>query len=324
MMELLTLTKKGLYCPQGDFYIDAHKKVPINVVTHGHTDHARSGSDLYIATPETCSLIQMRYKKAVTEPLTYTEQRNINGVTISLHPAGHVLGSAQIRIEYEGHVWLVTGDYKRQNDPTCAPFEIVKCDVMITEATFGDPKYEWPDATKIFDSAANWIKKNKKDNITSVLQGYSLGKAQRVLRELEQRGIEKIKVHEQIHEINEIYRQHGHKLENAQLLDNVSSGDVLLMPPGSKIDLEVHESAFFSGWILHSPWSAKQAQGFIISDHADFPELIRTALESGAKRVLTTHGFTRELAHALKKHGLASYPLDEKPLQQKITEFLYL
>ena len=216
----------------------------------------------------------------------------------------------------------MTGDFKRHHDPTCAPFEQLKCDVLVTEATFGHESYEWPSPDKIFNAAATWIKKNQKEGISSVLSCYSLGKAQRILMELEQRGINEVFVSEKIADFNSSYKTHGFALSNAIDYANQSApGTVIMISPGTTQHTlpENAEKAFFSGWV--NPNSPFKVRGFAISDHADFPGLIETAQQSGAKRVLTIYGHTHELSRALRARGIASEPF-EKPLSQlKLSEF---
>lgn len=324
---MLTLTKRGIFSPNGKFTIDGRNPEGINIVTHGHTDHLKSGSKVYLATPETCSIIKSRYKKAQVQALEYNKPLSINNTTISLHPAGHVLGSAQIRVEDQGAVWVVTGDYKRQSDPTCEPFETIKCDVLITEATFGHPAYEWPDEETVLNSAAVWIKKNAKEKVTSLLHCYSLGKAQRILTELEKRGIHKIQVHNAIHSVNQSYRLHGQKLANShEITGEVEPGSVIMLASGAdSLELGNHEieEAYFSGWALptgEKKWFSNK-RGFVISDHADFPALIKTVQESNAKKVLTMHGYTKELAYHLKKQGIDAAPFEQPKIQQLIENF---
>ncbi|MEK6899252.1 MAG: hypothetical protein AABW79_04110 [Nanoarchaeota archaeon] len=322
---MLQLTKRGIFSPEGKFTIDGRNPKGINIVTHGHTDHLKSGSKLYLATPETCSIIKSRFKKAQVQELRYGKQITIENTKVSLHPAGHVLGSAQVRIESGNNISVVTGDYKRQPDPTCKPFELVKCHTLITEATFGHPVYEWPEENLVLNSAAFWIKKNQKENITSIIHCYSLGKAQRILTELEARGIKKIYVQESIETFNHTYRKHGHKLANAHSLNKAKVGSVIMLSSKSELELEGEkEEAYFSGWAL--PTSEKKwfssKRGFVISDHADFPTLIKTALESEAKQVLTMHGYTRELSHELRKLGLESSPFEQPKMQHLIEQFL--
>lgn len=324
---MLTITKRGIFSPQGKFTIDGRNPEGLNIVTHAHTDHLKRGSKLYIATPETCSIIKSKFKKALVQPLPYRKQITLDGVKISLHPAGHVFGSAQVRVEYQDSVWVVTGDYKRQADPTCIQFEPVKCNVLVTEATFGHPSYEWPDENAVLNSAAFWIKKNAKEKVTSMLQCYSLGKAQRILTELEKRGISKIYVQDTIHSINESYREHGQKLTNAHIIEGeIPKGSVIMLSSSkdySECEDHEKEEAYFSGWALPSSekkWFSHK-RGFTISDHADFPALIKTAKDTQATQVLTMHGYTKELAHHLRKEGIDARPFEQPKIQQLIEHF---
>jgi len=180
-MNMLSFTDKGIFCSQGDFYIDPWQPVKKAVITHAHSDHARAGSENYLCHRDTVPLLQLRLGNNNYQPVEWGETVFMNGVKVSLHPAGHIIGSSQIRVEYNGEIWVASGDYKTENDGISGAMEIVKCDVFITESTFGLPIYNWKSQQEIFTDIQNWILKNKKAGKNSVLIAYSLGKAQRLL-----------------------------------------------------------------------------------------------------------------------------------------------
>ncbi|HEU4609394.1 MAG TPA: ligase-associated DNA damage response exonuclease, partial [Chitinophagaceae bacterium] len=186
---LLRLTDEGLYCEQGDFYIDPWKPVKNAIITHAHSDHARVGHESYLCHTLTAPLLQLRLGPVSLETLGWNETRTVNGVKISLHPAGHIIGSAQIRVEYKGEIWVASGDYKPEQDQLSGQFEPVRCHTFITESTFGLPIYQWQAQSQVFESMKVWIRKNQSDGYHSLLLAYSLGKAQRVLKGLETAGL---------------------------------------------------------------------------------------------------------------------------------------
>ena len=193
-MKLITFTNKGIYCPQGKFYIDPWRPVDLAVITHGHADHARWGMKKYLCHHFTKPILHKRISEDIEcQSVEYGEIININGVKVSLHPAGHIIGSAQIRLEYKGYVSVVSGDYKVQDDGLSTPFELVKCNEFVTESTFGLPIYNWLEVDDLNKKMQNWVLRNKENQKTSVFIGYSLGKAQRIMKAVE--GVGKIHVH---------------------------------------------------------------------------------------------------------------------------------
>jgi putative mRNA 3-end processing factor len=180
MQDLLTVTESGLYCPAGDFYVDPWRAVPRAVITHAHADHARGGCGRYLCWTTGKLVLRERVGNRPIDVLKRGESVCINGVKVSMAPAGHILGSAQVRIEHAGITWVVTGDYKLQADPTCEPFEPLRCDVLVTESTFGLPIYRWADPASVADAINEWWRENRDQGRTSVLFAYSLGKAQRL------------------------------------------------------------------------------------------------------------------------------------------------
>jgi len=234
---MLTFTDKGIYCPPGDFYIDPWQPVKKAVITHAHSDHARAGSENYLCHRDTVTLLKLRLGDHNYQPVEWGETVFINGVKVSLHPAGHIIGSSQIRVEYNGEVWVVSGDYKTEDDGISGAIEIVKCDVFITESTFGLPIYHWKSQQEIFTNIQNWIIKNRKAGKNSVLIGYSLGKAQRLLPCISAVSAE-IFVHGAIWNVHETLLNAGFKLPAVKRVTQEMSKDdfketIILAPPSA-------------------------------------------------------------------------------------------
>jgi putative mRNA 3-end processing factor len=237
----------------------------------------------------------------------------LRGVRLSLHPAGHVLGSAQVRLEHAGSVWVVSGDYKRQADPTCAPFEPLACDVFVSEATFAQPQYSWPPVSEVVAEIWSWWQANRARGIASVLFCYALGKAQRVLAELTAFTAETVYVHPAIAPLTRLYRKAG--IAMLPTLTSAASADyrgsLVLVPPGAggtpwMRRLGEHSRALCSGWMCAPQEARRRAydRGFVLSDHADWPALTSTCLASGARRVLLMHGESAALAAYLRQRGV--------------------
>jgi putative mRNA 3-end processing factor len=206
---LITQNDRGLYCAVGDFYIDPWRPVERAVITHAHADHARPGHGSYLCATAAAGVMRTRIgQHATIETLRYTESTTINGVRISLHPAGHVLGSAQVRVEHQGEVWVVSGDYKLDHDPTCQPFEPIRCHTFITESTFGLPIYRWQTHSEMFSAVNDWWRSNAEAAVASVLFCYAFGKAQRILASIDQT-IGPIVCHGAVESLNKGYRAAG-------------------------------------------------------------------------------------------------------------------
>jgi putative mRNA 3-end processing factor len=314
--DLLELTPAGLFCPAGDFYIDPWRRVGRAVITHAHADHARAGSDRYLCAASGKLVLRERIgRSAAIETLPYGEAISINGVEVSLHPAGHVLGSAQVRVSHRGQTWVVTGDYKLEADPTCAAFEPVPCDVFVTESTFGLPVYRWPDPAGVAAEINDWWRCNRDAGRTSVLLAYALGKAQRLAASLDPT-IGPIVAHGAVMKMVEQYRASGVRLPPIDRVPprarRVGDGRALVLAPpsaaGSRWLRVFGESsvAMASGWMLLRGIRRRRGfeRGFVVSDHADFPGLMRAIEATGATRVLATHGFADPLARFLRERGL--------------------
>ena len=318
---LVVTTGRGLYCPQGDFYIDPWQPVQTALITHAHGDHLRPGSARYILARPGAGIAAHRLPgEPQLTAVGYGARLAVGGVTISLHPAGHILGSAQVRIEHGGEVWVVSGDYKRQSDPTCAPFELVPCDVFVSEATFALPVYRWPPAAAVAAEIAKWWRINRERGLASVLYCYALGKAQRILAELAVLGSDPVHLHGAMVGLTQLYRDADVAL--APTLPATTErkqdyrGALILAPPSAAGSAWLrrfgeHSSGFCSGWMRVRGERRRRGydRGFVISDHADWPALTATCRETGARRVLLTHGHSEALQRYLTEQGLAAQAL---------------
>ncbi len=320
---LLQATADGLLCAAGGFHVDPWRPVERAVITHGHADHARPGSSLYLCTPTSVPILRSRLGEDIAiETLAYGEVRIIDGVRVSLHPAGHVLGSAQVRIEDRGEVWVVSGDYKDASDPTCEPFEPLPCDVFITESTFGLPVYRWPDQQRVFDDIDRWWRENREHGRTSVLFAYALGKAQRVLAGVDISG-GTVVGHGAVRACCEAYVAGGVELPPLAAPDELSREELrsalVVAPPSAQGTPWMRRfpgaaTAFASGWMrLRGPRRRRAVdRGFILSDHVDWPGLLRAVGETGATRIGVTHGSADSLARWFREHGLDSWVLETR------------
>ena len=312
MADLIALTDKGLYCAAGNFYIDAWRPVHRTFVTHGHADHAHAGMGEYWCVYESAPILQWRLGEQNYHYLHYGEAQYFGDVRVSMHPAGHILGSAQVRVEHQGQIWVFTGDFKREPDPTCLPYEVVPCDVFICEATFAFPIYAWPEIGQEIERLMEWLAQCRLQGKTALLYAYSLGKAQRVLAHLHNRLCEPVLLHGAMVRGVGVYRQSGIKMVDTQALLDVPAeislaGRLVLAPPSAQNSawtkrLRDYEHAMASGWMqVRGNRRRRNVQrGFVISDHVDWRDLIRTIEETGARRVLATHGNTDVLIPYLR------------------------
>ncbi|HEY4130022.1 MAG TPA: ligase-associated DNA damage response exonuclease [Gemmatimonadaceae bacterium] len=316
-MTLLRLAERGLYCAPGDFYIDPWGTVDRAVITHAHGDHARWGSARYLCSRECEGVLRTRLgPEAVVESRTWGEPVDFNGVRVSLHPAGHILGSAQIRVEHRGEVWVVSGDYKTDPDPTCTAFELVRCDTFITESTFGLPIYRWPGEWQVFDEIRAWWSANKSEGRTSVLFGYALGKAQRLLAGLADAEIGPVYTHGAVERLNRDYRAAGVPLANTQYAGALPkghdfAGSLVVAPPSAAGSTWLRRfgdvsTGFASGWMRIRGARRRRAldRGFVLSDHVDWPSLLAAVEGTGAERVWVTHGTREPLVRWLNDRGI--------------------
>jgi putative mRNA 3-end processing factor len=308
---LITSTPSGLFCEAGNFYIDPWEPVERALVTHAHTDHARPGSAAYLCAAPGEAVLRHRIPEGRIETVPYGTAITIGDVKVAFHPAGHILGSAQIRVEHRGEVWVVSGDYKRQPDPTCAPFEPVTCHTFITEATFALPIYSWDPPAAIAGEIAAWWRTNRDEGRPSVLFCYVLGKAQRVLAELGGQADGPIHLHGAMAAMTEVYREAGVAMPPAERITEGMRGKALsrslvLAPLSARGTpwmkrLPQASVAFASGLMRVRGVRRQRAfdRGFVLSDHADWTALLATIAETGASRVLATHGWSEALARFL-------------------------
>lgn len=323
--DLLIATDAGLACPRGGFVIDPRSPVELALLTHGHADHAREGSARYVATRTSLPLLRHRLHGAELDGLAYGERRRFGEVIVSMHPAGHMLGSAQIRIEAEiagrPEVWVVTGDFKRAHDPSCTEFEPLRCDVLICEATFALPIYRWRSPGVVIDEIVAWWQTNAAEGRCALLCCYAAGKAQRILVELARRSdvdLEQIFVHGAIEPGNVAYRASGISVPAVLGVTGLPkrfdfSKALVLAPPSALRSvwsrrLGEFEAAFASGWTRLRGYRRRYgyARGFELSDHADWPALLQTVRESGAREVRVTHGYAQEFSRWLGEQGMRS------------------
>lgn len=322
---MLILAKEGLYCPAGDFHIDPRRGVRDAVITHAHSDHARRGSATYHVVKSGVELLRARLgSKINVRAYDYGETFELGGARVSFHPAGHILGSCQVRVECAGEVWVASGDYKREPDPTCEPFEVVPCDVFVTEATFGTPAYVWPKGEDLGARIMDWWRANAARGENSVLFGYSLGKTQRILGELSARSERPIYCHAAAAAINLAYRREGIALADTICMSTLDpaarlEGELILAPPAflnsplATVLGDRYRTAFASGWMAQGGFGRGGGYdtGFVMSDHADWNDLVRTCLETGAKRVYVQHRGAGALVRHLRGLGLHAHPEEE-------------
>lgn len=319
--SLLELTPAGLYCPTGDFYIDPHRAVDRAVVTHAHSDHARSGHRSVLAHPLTLTVIKKRIDARVNgQPVEYGSPLVINGVRLSLHPAGHVPGSAQVRIEHKGLVAVVTGDYKLEHDGLTEPYEQQRCHWFLTECTFGIPAFKWEPQAEVVEKIVRCYEENRSHGTTTILAAYALGKAQRLLHLLAPR-IPLICVHRSVGSINGALSKAGLELPEAIGMNAAAARDhtpdrLVIAPSFALRESWVRHlgpSSVYtvSGWVAMQ-WRGRGGNGFAMSDHADWPGLNRAVRESGAERVTLDHGYVKEFQSALTRNGIAADILGEK------------
>lgn len=319
-MKFIKFTKKGIYCIPGKFYLDPWFPVNYAVISHGHADHARRGNKHYLCVNDSKVILKHRIGQDISiESLAYNEPKNINGVHVSFHPAGHIIGSAQIRLEYKGYVIVFSGDYKTQPDFISTPFEPIKCHEFITESTFGLPIYSWKSEEDLQTELQNWIHQNQQNNRTSVLFGYSLGKAQRLMKLVE--NVDEIFVHTAIDNLNTAISNSGIELPKTQLLKpdfdkKIVQNKIIIMPPGllgSKMLKRVPNAAtaICSGWMQirgNKRWKGVDA-GFAISDHADWDGLLSAIKATEAEKVYVTHGSQATFSKYLNEIGIESEEL---------------
>ncbi|WP_026606479.1 ligase-associated DNA damage response exonuclease [Methylocapsa acidiphila] len=318
---LVALTPIGLYCPGGNFYIDPLRPVPRALITHGHSDHARPGHGSVLATRETLAIMGLRCGQdfaGAVQIAALGEKLKISDVEVSFHPAGHVLGSAQIRLSHAGRTLVASGDYKREPDPTCLPFEPIPCDLFISEATFGLPVFRHPPASREIDRLLASLKTFP--DRTHLVGAYALGKAQRVIALLRAAGYDRpIYLHGAMEKITEFYAREGADIgavRKAEARDGDLAGEIVICPPGSLQDAWSRRfkdpvAAFASGWMRVRARARQRGVELplVISDHADWDELCATIRETDCARLLVTHGEADALTHWAQGQGLEAEPL---------------
>ena len=317
MPALLRATDRGLYCESGDFYVDPWLPVDRAVITHAHGDHARWGSRSYACSRE-CERVLRTRLGADQQIATFDwgESTSINGVRVSFHPAGHILGSAQIRVEHAGQVWVVSGDYKTEPDPTCTPFESVRCNVFVTESTFGLPIYRWTPQHETFSDIADWWRTNRETGRASIIFAYALGKAQRLLAGLIGLAQGGFYTHGAVERLNRDYRDAGITLPPTTYAAGVPrghdwTGAMIVAPPSAAGSTWLRRfgpasTAFASGWMRVRGARRRRSldRGFVLSDHVDWPALMSAIEATGAQRILVTHGYRDPVVRFLRERGL--------------------
>lgn len=329
---LLQFTGKSIYCAQADVHIDPWIPVDRAIITHAHSDHARFGSKHYLAHKHSEPILRLRLGEAISlQTVEYGEQFEINGVTFSLHPAGHIIGSAQVRVEYKGEVWVASGDYKLENDHFSAAYEPVKCNVFITESTFGLPIYKWRPQEKIYAEINSWREQNRVEEKASILMGYSLGKMQRILKGIELTD-KPVYAHGAIYIVNERLRKAGFDLPELTLVTKDTDrklfrGALVLAPPSVDSSTWIrkfnpYSLGYCSGWMALRGAKNRRAvdQGFVLSDHVDWPDLNRAVIESGAEKVFVTHGYTSIFSRWLNENGIEAGEVSTMYVDEEETE----
>ncbi len=319
---LLCRTESGLFCEAGGFYIDPWRPVERAIVTHAHSDHARWGMASYLCSDESEGVLRARVGvDSAIQTLAYGEVLSLNGVEVSLHPAGHILGSSQVLVEHKGERIVVSGDYKTEPDPTCTPFVPVRCHAFVTESTFGLPIYRWPDEQEVSDAINAWWTSNAANGRATLLMGYALGKAQRALAGLDP-GIGPIVVHGAVHRLTEEYRKQGVLLPPTLRVSELPVGfdyskAAIIAPPSAAGTTWLRRfgnvsTSFLSGWMAIRGARRRRAvdRGFVMSDHVDWPSLLGAIEAVGAERVWVTHGYTEVVCRFLREERA----LDARPL----------
>ena len=317
-MAMIEFTPNGLYCSRAQVFIDPWRPVSKAIITHAHSDHAYAGHSLYLCTKETVPLLKHRLGSHIkTQGLAYNTSITLNGVRISFHPAGHIYGSAQIRLEYKGEIWVISGDYKTENDTISRPIEVQKCHTFITESTFGLPAFQWKPQNQIFTEINDWWRDNAQKGIVSVISAYSLGKAQRIIKHLD-RNIGPVFTHGAIENTHDVLRReglaipHGLPVTDGGKPERFQNG-IIIAPPSAMGSawmkrFGVYEEAVASGWMAVRGIKRRRnvSRGFILSDHADWQGLNQVIRETGASRILVTHGFSDIFSKWLQEQGLES------------------
>ncbi len=331
MQQMFEMTKSGIYIPDADLYIDPWKPVKRCIITHAHSDHARIGNGSYLCHHYTKPILKYRLSADINcESIEYGEKVMINGVQFSLHPAAHIPGSAQIRIEKNGQVLVVSGDYKTEDDGLSGAFEVVKCNQFISESTFGLPIFKWKPQVEIFEEINNWWKNNIAQNKTSILIGYALGKAQRLVQNIDPK-IGKVLLHGAVFNINEALINAGVALRNFDRLTPETPAseykNALIIAPSSALGtpwikkFHPFSVGYCSGWMQVRGNKRREAidKGFVLSDHADWDQLNEVIQATGAEKVFITHGYTATFVKWLREKGMDAYELETDYTGEKVS-----
>lgn len=309
---MLEFTEKGIYCPIADVYIDPWKPVKSAIITHGHSDHARIGNSHYICHQDTVPILRLRLGQDISvQGLAYKQVISKNGVNISLYPAGHIIGSAQVRLEYKGEIWVASGDYKLMPDGLSVPFEPVKCHHFITESTFGLPIYKFPAAATVYESINQWWKQNESDGVNSIIIAYALGKSQSILHHLDQ-SIGDIFLHGAVANVNNTFNEHGHNFPGTWVTPEMNRksirGAMIVAPPSALSTPWLNKfspsrKALCSGWMQLRGARRRSGvdRGFVLSDHCDWDQLNEAVLATGAENIYVTHGYQTSYAKWLSE-----------------------
>ncbi len=314
---LLTFTDKGIYCETAGVYLDPWRPVDKAIISHGHADHSRAGHKKYITHHRNIPIIKHRLGPVNASGKEWGESFSINNVKFSLHPAGHIIGSSQIRVEHKGEVWVFSGDYKSEDDGLATAFEPVRCHSFITECTFGLPAFKWSPQEEVYNDINEWWAENKSDGLTSVLFGYSLGKAQRLLNCLDP-SIGMIYTHAAVENLNEVIRQIAPLPETTRITKDTRkediAGNLVLAPPSAHGSpwlrkMVPYVTASASGWMTFRGARRRRAidKGFVLSDHCDWQGLLASIEATGASRVICTHGYSEIFSRFLREKGLDAH-----------------
>ena len=310
---LLAFTDKGIYCAAADVYLDPWRPVSKAIISHGHADHSRSGHKKYITHHRNIPIIKHRLGTISVTGKEWGESFTINGVKFSLHPAGHIIGSSQIRVEYKGEVWVFSGDYKTEADGLATQYEPISCHTFITECTFGLPAFKWTPQHQVFEEINQWWAENKSEGLTSILFGYSLGKAQRLLKSLDP-SIGKIYTHAAIENLNEVIRPMVEMPDTIRITKDTDkkelAGNLVLAPPSAHGSpwlrkMVPYVTATASGWMTFRGARRRRAidKGFVLSDHCDWQGLLESIKATGASKVICTHGYSEIFSRYLREVG---------------------
>ncbi|GGW26098.1 ligase-associated DNA damage response exonuclease [Arenibacter certesii] len=310
---LLIFNENGIYCQEADVYLDPWHPVDRAIITHGHADHSRYGNKEYITHKNNVPIIKHRLGDILVHGKEYNEKFVVNNVTFSLHPAGHIIGSSQVRVEHKGEVWVFSGDYKLEDDGISTPFEPVKCHTFITECTFGIPPFKWMPQGEVFKDINQWWANNREEGKTSVLFGYSLGKAQRLLKYLDT-SIGEIYTHGAIENMTEVLRNQAQFPPTTLITRDTKKkdllGNIVLAPPSAHGSTWIRKMVPFvtasaSGWMAFRGARRRRAidKGFVLSDHCDWEELLTAIKSTGAEKIIATHGYTEIFSRYLRAQG---------------------